>query len=359
MKFQIGDKVKFLNEEGGGFISKIESPSLVYVSISDGFDIPISTSELIKVEQSANASAAFFDEDFGEKETLSPAEIEQLSEETKWSSLSKKGSTEYAEGILLAFVPQDQLRPLFGLIDIVVLNHSNYELLFGFFLKKEEGFSGQDYDAIAPHSAYLIDSIDRDELASWLEGNIQGLFFKSAMLKLISPVNESFKIKGSKLYQENSFKHSDLLNKKAYIQPVSDLKYQSLISKNEETEVMRKSKLGKDIEQALNIKKSLIEHHKTGLLEAEIDLHISALEPDYQHLKNHEILQIQLDYFEKTLEDAMIHQYQKLIYIHGIGNGTLKNELRRILRSYPDIQAKEAPFQSYGYGAIEVHIHYR
>jgi len=55
----------------------------------------------------------------------------------------------------------------------------------------------------------------------------------------------------------------------------------------------------------------------------------------------------------------MIHQYTKLIYIHGIGNGTLKNELRKILRTYPDIQVKEAAFNSYGYGAIEVHIHYR
>ena len=59
MNFKVGDKVKFLNEQGGGFISKIETPSLVYVSTNDGFDIPISTTELIKVEPKT-ASASFF-----------------------------------------------------------------------------------------------------------------------------------------------------------------------------------------------------------------------------------------------------------------------------------------------------------
>ncbi|HAG16329.1 MAG TPA: hypothetical protein DCG69_07380 [Bacteroidales bacterium] len=358
MKFKIGDKVKFLNEAGGGFVSKIDGPSLVYVSISEGFDIPISASELIKVEPE-NISAKFFDEDFGKKETLSAQEIEELENDNKISRFVKKQSAELKEGMSLAFVPQDQIRTMFGLVDVVLLNHSPFDVLFAFFRKSEEKYLGQEYDAIPPYSSFLLDSIHRDDLTIWLEGNFQALFFGASMEKLISPINEFFKIKGSKLYQENTFKTLDLLNKKAFVQPLSDLKYQTLISKTEETANLQSVQLGKDIEKALGIRKSLIDQHKIGLLEAEIDLHISALEPDYKQLKNHEIIQMQLNYFEKTLEDAMIHQYQKLIYIHGIGNGTLKNELRKILKTYPDIQVKEAPFQLYGYGALEVRINYR
>ncbi len=358
MKFQIGDKVKFLNEQGGGFISKIETPSLVYVSTTDGFEIPISTTELIKVEIKST-TAEFFDEDFGEQETLSSQDLAEMDSDARLSAFVQKKSTDLSEGLSLAFVPQDQVRSLFGLLDVVVINNSPYQILFSLFRKTEDAFIGQEYDTVEAYSSFYIDSIDRDELAAWLEGNIQAIFFAENMEKLITPVNTFFKIKGSKLYQENNYKILDVLNKKAFVHPLSDLKYQSLISKTEETALAQAGNLGHDIEQALGIKKSLIENHKIGLLEAEIDLHISALDPDYQNLEKFEIMQKQVDYFEKTLEDAMIHQYQKLIYIHGIGNGVLKNELRRILRDYPDIQVKEAAFNRYGYGAIEVHIHYR
>lgn len=359
MKFNVGDKVKFLNEEGGGFISKIQAPNLVYVSISDGFDIPVSSTEIIKVEQTKAAASKFFDEDFGQKKAISENTFQEIEADARTESLKRKSSSEIKEGISIAFIPHDQIRTLFGLIDVVLINYSSHDILFTFYKKKEDVFEGFEYDVIPAYSTFLLDSIDRDDLSDWLEGNVQALFFGHKMEKLISPVNEFFKIKGSKLYQENGFKFLDIIGKKAFLHELSDLKYQTLISKSEETSKLASAELDREIHQALRIKKTIIEQHKTAPLEAEIDLHISALEPDYKHLKNHEIIQIQLDYFQKTLEDAMIHQYNKLIYIHGIGNGTLKNELRKILKTYPDIRAKEAPFQLYGYGAIEVHIHYR
>jgi hypothetical protein len=64
MKFQVGDKVKFLNTKGGGIVSKIITPTLVNVMIEDGFEIPTITSELIKIEPQGKAER-MFDEDFG------------------------------------------------------------------------------------------------------------------------------------------------------------------------------------------------------------------------------------------------------------------------------------------------------
>ena len=55
----------------------------------------------------------------------------------------------------------------------------------------------------------------------------------------------------------------------------------------------------------------------------------------------------------------MLHQYVKIIYIHGIGNGSLKKKLKDELRGYEEIEVRDASFQQYGYGAIEVHIHYK
>ena len=42
--------MKFLNETGGGVVSKIVSGSLVYVATTDGFELPTSTGDIIKME---------------------------------------------------------------------------------------------------------------------------------------------------------------------------------------------------------------------------------------------------------------------------------------------------------------------
>ncbi len=63
MKFKVGDKVKFLNETGGGVVSKIVSGSLVYVATTDGFELPTSTGDIIKMEAETKAEK-MFSEDF-------------------------------------------------------------------------------------------------------------------------------------------------------------------------------------------------------------------------------------------------------------------------------------------------------
>jgi hypothetical protein len=63
MKFKPGDKVRFLNENGGGIITKIISPQMVSVAIEEGFEIPTLTSELLIIE-SSDAGSRFFDKDY-------------------------------------------------------------------------------------------------------------------------------------------------------------------------------------------------------------------------------------------------------------------------------------------------------
>ena len=52
MDIKKGDKVKFLNESGGGLVVRIIGNGKVLVQIEDGFEIPVITSQLIKTESS-------------------------------------------------------------------------------------------------------------------------------------------------------------------------------------------------------------------------------------------------------------------------------------------------------------------
>ena len=65
-----------------------------------------------------------------------------------------------------------------------------------------------------------------------------------------------------------------------------------------------------------------------------IDLHIELLSASYQYLDNFEIVQIQLNECHLRIEKALNSNYQKLIIVHGIGTGSLKAEVHKLLRNY-------------------------
>ena len=57
-KFQIGDKVKFLNQIGGGVVTKI-TDDFVFVQDETGFDMPMQATELIRMADMSGAGKMF------------------------------------------------------------------------------------------------------------------------------------------------------------------------------------------------------------------------------------------------------------------------------------------------------------
>ena len=67
------------------------------------------------------------------------------------------------------------------------------------------------------------------------------------------------------------------------------------------------------------------------------------------------MLTVQMDKFHQELAKAISSGVKKIVFIHGVGNGTLKNELRRELqRKYSKYTTQDASFREYGYGATMV-----
>ncbi len=65
-----------------------------------------------------------------------------------------------------------------------------------------------------------------------------------------------------------------------------------------------------------------------------VDLHIELLTDNFQYMDNFEIVQIQLDVCQKRIEKALNGNYQKIIIVHGIGTGVLKEEVHKLLNYY-------------------------
>jgi hypothetical protein len=90
-----------------------------------------------------------------------------------------------------------------------------------------------------------------------------------------------------------------------------------------------------------------------------VDLHIEKLVDTHSHLNNAEILQIQLEAFEKWLELAQLNQLPSMVFIHGVGKGKLKGEIHKLLKVKKGIKSFINQYSDfYGYGATEVFFQY-
>ena len=89
-----------------------------------------------------------------------------------------------------------------------------------------------------------------------------------------------------------------------------------------------------------------------------IDLHIDALLDDTRGMSNAEMLQYQLQKFREVMEQYKNKREQRIVFIHGKGEGVLRKAvLDELKRKYPACKAQDASFQEYGFGATLVTIH--
>jgi dsDNA-specific endonuclease/ATPase MutS2 len=87
----------------------------------------------------------------------------------------------------------------------------------------------------------------------------------------------------------------------------------------------------------------------------EVDLHIEKLRDDHLFLQSSEMLNIQLQYFNKALDAAIVHQLPEITFIHGAGNGVLRHELQKALSRNNKIKTfMDARKEKFGYGATKV-----
>ncbi|MFG6686130.1 Smr/MutS family protein [Mariniflexile sp. HNIBRBA6329] len=89
----------------------------------------------------------------------------------------------------------------------------------------------------------------------------------------------------------------------------------------------------------------------------EVDLHINQLVKSSRGMSNHDMLTLQLDTAKRQLDFAISKRIQKIVFIHGVGEGVLKVELEYLFGRYNNVKFYDANYQKYGVGATEVYIY--
>lgn len=117
------------------------------------------------------------------------------------------------------------------------------------------------------------------------------------------------------------------------------------------------AQIKKEKQQPKKRKQKKVKPKERNLPKMEVDLHIHQLVKNPKRLSNFDMLNIQMETAKRQLDFAIRKKIQKVVFIHGVGEGVLKEELYSLFRKYDSVKYYDADYQKYGLGATEVYIY--
>jgi len=343
MKIKVGDKVKFLNDTGSGTVTRIVDPKTALVQIDGGFEVPCMLNNLVV------DSGSYSPDDDDDVEAYVPTKDDAPVTFSETIIPEENSAPIDDEEVLLAFLPDETSSDF----KTYLINSSSYLLKYTI-SRQQEG------EMVLFHEGTLEPGI-KINLGTYKPGNIndeemfriQGIFYNAGFFNHVSPLDILLRISASEMYSSGNRKENDYFLEKAILHSLYDWREPVKADKKEmeiDAEELKKAMLSKgDIKPAkkVEVPKPAIE---------EVDLHIHLLLDKYNHLSNGEIVAIQIARFRTALESAILHKTKKIVFIHGVGNGKLKHEIRKILDTEYRSKARyqDASFKEYGYGATMV-----
>jgi hypothetical protein len=343
MNFQIGDRVRFLNEKGEGIIRSINK-QFATVEIEEGFDIPFLMAELVKVhteEKKVHHSPLILPEPH--KFLYDTLEKTSFSNEL---SGALKG-----EDVYLAFVPKEEQKLLSGQLLVYLVNNTRYQIVYSYSTTKNNEDTGLGAGVLLRNTEVYLHSVSRQDLEKLSGVFVQLLFHNNTGFKARVPVQERIAIKPAYFNNIDKLKNLDSINKHAFILPVYKDDPLPVYAK---PAVPFPAAVSKKKQHSNPVIKTADALFKAFNNEIEIDLHIEELTSFFSGMSNSEIVNMQLAHFHKCMDKAMTAHVHRVVFIHGVGNGTLKKALRDELKSYKGIRVEDGAYDKYGSGATSV-----
>lgn len=307
----IGDKVKLIHSKEQGIITKIINDSTVEVEIEDGFKIPISKKEIVVVSVK---EAKFFAEP---------------SKKDDKSAIAEKG-------IFIAFAGED-----YQLVSYLI-NNTDYELIYAYYDEKDSKTIAISSGKIESREFKLLKNATLENFDKWPVHVLQYFLFREGSNEIKPFIEKRLKFKAQGFRE--SKRQAPLIGKVAYTFQV-DLEIGQL-----EKEQL-KEKLTENQQKPASVTGVITKPAK------ELDLHIEKLTKDHLLMGNADKFKLQLDTFEKTLDQAIASGLSEITFIHGVGNGSLKIAIHKILSKNKSIKFfQDAQKDKFGYGATLVRI---
>jgi hypothetical protein len=350
---KIGDRVRFLNAVGGGIVRSFKSKDVVLVEEEDGFETPVLIKECVIIGENSRPLSSI--------SKIKEAKPEFQPEMPKAKpEVAKHEITEMPGGdrlnVYLAYLPMDIKSVGKCNYEAFLVNDSNYYLFFNYMSRQNNAWITRHAATIEPNTRLFIEEFSKEQLNELEKICVQLIAFKQGKpYSLKNAYSVELRIDVVKFYKLHSFRENDFFEDEALIYPITlnDVaEREMLISASDLQEAMtQKAKMDHPRPHPAPVKKE-----KQPAI-VEVDLHIHQLLDSTAGLNNTDILNVQLDKFRKTLEEYKNKKGQKIVFIHGKGEGVLRKALLTELKSkYKHFPVQDASFKEYGFGATMVTI---
>ena len=346
---KIGDKVRFLNEVGGGIVRGFKGKDTVLVEDADGFDIPMLTKNCVVIDT----------DDYNMRPRFSASAAPKAEEPAKPEITTRP--TEVRGGdrlnVALAFVPEELKAMSTTPFEAYLVNDSNYYLYYTYLSAEGKAWKSRSHGLVEPNTKLFLETFGKEILNELEHVAIQFIAFKDNKTFGLQPaVHVDLRIDTVKFYKLHTFRESDFFEEPSLIYNIV----------KDDVPVRQVYTSAEDIQAALLHRKAAADERRrlqplvkpdkrNGVIE--VDLHIDALLDDTAGMSNSEMLNFQLDKFREALEHYRNKREQRIVFIHGKGDGVLRKAiLDELKRKYRNYTHQDASFQEYGFGATMVTI---
>lgn len=345
-KFISGDEIRFLNETGSGTVVKKLEKGLYLVRAEDGFEYPVHEKELVLINRKQQAEAlpdnvAIVDQ----------AEVPETPNEDIYNDIELKDDDETL--ISLAWIPSDGGEFFDGKLDLYLINDSNYFMFFHILKMDEFGLSFINAGILEPNLKIEIGHFNRDNLNSLKYIQAQIVLYGHKKNIYSPAIDKKFMLKPVKFFNSGNYVENDFFDVPAFFMYFNS----EIVEKQEDIDD------ADELSMLIAEKEHNIDEDKSSRFKArkkpetnEVDLHINVLKENIVGMSNAEILDFQMQHFHKMLTEAIENKIAKLVFIHGIGNGTLRDTLRESLEKQYKLKYQDASFREYGFGATLVYV---
>lgn len=344
--FSIGDSVTFINEKQNGIVLGFKDNNIVIVEIEDGFTLDVLSKEIVVVKSSQQKAMGVANTESKPTEkqvTISPppafaAHIDQSS-------------------IVLLTVPEHSA-VLTGKIRFILVNPLSGHLQGAYFEKQK--------NKLKRIGVFSLESQQQTELLEYSRDQL--MLFDSIVISFVYS-DAAMYSSGSK---EITIEYPGLVQHfpqlvSPYCFACSHDVYRST-NTNEELELdLLKDKYNPAANQKSNsnskpnevkVKKqegNLLRKYGLSGVNGIVDLHIESLIEYPEGYSSSEFIRIQLNHFRSELDKAMVAKMHSIVFIHGVGNGKLKDAIISELKEL-NLNYRPGDFSKYGIGATEVII---
>lgn len=378
-----GDKVRFLSEVGGGVVVGFQGKDIVLVRDEDGFDIPMQVRECVVIDTddyniakvntgerkkdvagsygsgyNGNNKAgsrfraekpdtyvhAFDDDEDSKPITFTPAPVER-----------KEGEK---LNVFLAFVPVNPKEISTTVFEAYIVNDSNYYLNFTYLCAEGSGWRTRFMGSVEPNTKMFMEEFDRSVLNELERVCVQCIAYKQNKPFALKPAaGVELRIDTVKFYKLHTFQPSDFFEEPALIYDIvrDDVPArQVFVDARQVQEALLKKKHDEPARPTVSAARKADKNKDI----VETDLHIHELLDNTTGLSNSEMLECQLKEFRRVMDQYAGKKGQKLVFIHGKGEGVLRNALLKELKyRYKTCTWQDASFREYGFGATMVIVH--